>query len=117
FGRRIPSLPGAGSASPSPARFGTGSGILNMARQVGTVLGVAGLVAILSHPSPTDPVAPYRDGLVLIVAFFAAAGVVAAALLGGRAARAGAPVAAALGRAAAEDAHAPASLVRRAERT
>ena len=103
-GLTIPSLLGAGSASLSPARFGTGSGILNMARQVGTVLGVAGLVAILSHPSPTDPVAPYRDGLVLIVAFFAAAGVVAAVLLAGRAARSGAPVAAAAGRPAAEDA-------------
>jgi EmrB/QacA subfamily drug resistance transporter len=91
-GLTIPSLLGAGSASLSPARFGTGSGILNMARQVGTVLGVAGLVAILSHPSPTDPVAPYRDGLVLIIAFFAAAGAVAAALLAGRAAPAGARV-------------------------
>jgi EmrB/QacA subfamily drug resistance transporter len=107
-GLTIPSLLGAGSASLSPARFGTGSGILNMARQVGTVLGVAGLVAILSHPSPTNPVAPYRDGLVLIVAFFAAAGVVAAALLAGRAARAGAPAAAAgrtAARPAAQDSH------------
>ena len=106
-GLTIPSLLGAGSASLSPARFGTGSGILNMARQVGTVLGVAGLVAILSHPSPTDPVAPYRDGLVLIVAFFAAAGAVAAALLAGRPARADAPVPAAAARRAAEDANMP----------
>ena len=90
-GLTIPSLLGAGSASLSPARFGTGSGILNMARQVGTVLGVAGLVAILSHPSPADPVAPYRDGLVLIIAFFAAAGAVAAGLLAARPARDGAP--------------------------
>ncbi len=50
-GLTIPSLLGAGSASLTPARFGTGSGILNMARQVGTVLGVAGLVAILSRVS------------------------------------------------------------------
>ena len=73
-GLTIPSLLGAGSASLTPARFGTGSGILNMARQVGTVLGVAGLVAILSHVAPSDPVAAYRQGLVLIIAFFAAAG-------------------------------------------
>jgi EmrB/QacA subfamily drug resistance transporter len=106
-GLTIPSLLGAGSASLSPARFGAGSGILNMARQVGTVLGVAGLVAILSHPSPTDPIAPYRDGLVLIVAFFGAAGAVAAALLAGRPARADAPVPAAAIRPATEDAHAP----------
>jgi hypothetical protein len=80
-GLAIPSLLGAGSASLTPARFGTGSGILNMARQIGTVLGVAGLVAILSRVSPVDPVAAYRNGLVLVIAFFAAAGAVSAALL------------------------------------
>jgi EmrB/QacA subfamily drug resistance transporter len=110
-GLTIPSLLGAGSASLSPARFGTGSGILNMARQVGTVLGVAGLVAILTHPSPADPVAAYRDGLVLIIAFFAAAGAVAAGLLAARPARDGAPVPVAASRSAArpaaEDAHMP----------
>jgi EmrB/QacA subfamily drug resistance transporter len=83
-GLTIPSLLGAGSASLPPARFGTGSGILNMARQVGTVLGVAGLVAILSHVAPGDPVASYRHGVILIVAFFAAAGAVSAALLAAR---------------------------------
>jgi MFS family permease len=50
-GLTIPSLLAAGSASLPPDRFGTGSGILNMARQVGTVLGVAGLIAILAHVS------------------------------------------------------------------
>jgi EmrB/QacA subfamily drug resistance transporter len=83
-GLTIPSLLGAGSASLTPARFGTGSGILNTARQVGTVLGVAGLVAILSHVSRVDPVAAYRNGIVLIIAFFFAAGAVSAALLTGR---------------------------------
>ena len=86
-GLAIPSLLGAGSASLTPASFGTGSGILNTARQIGTVLGVAGLVAILAHISSADPVAAFRDGLVLIIAFFAAAGAVAAALLAGRPAR------------------------------
>ncbi len=84
-GLAIPSLIGAGTTLLAPARFGTGSGILNTARQVGTVLGVAGLVAILSRVSRADPVAAYRDGLVLIIGFFAAAGVVSAALLTGRA--------------------------------
>ena len=83
-GLAIPSLLGAGSASLTPARFGTGSGILNMARQIGTVLGVAGLVAILSRVSPADPVAAYRNGLVLVIAFFFAAGVVSASLLSAR---------------------------------
>jgi EmrB/QacA subfamily drug resistance transporter len=84
-GLTIPSLIGAGTASLAPANFGTGSGILNMARQVGTVLGVAGLVAILSHMVAGDPVAVYRHGVILVVAFFAAAGLLSAALLAGRA--------------------------------
>ena len=83
-GLTIPSLLGAGSASLTPGRFGTGSGILNTARQVGTVLGVAGLVAILSRVAPADPVAAYRNGIVLIIAFFAAAAAVSAVLLTGR---------------------------------
>jgi hypothetical protein len=83
-GLAIPSLLGAGSASLTPARFGTGSGILNMGRQIGTVLGVAGLVAILSRVSAADPVAAYRNGIVLIIAFFVAAGAVSAVLLTAR---------------------------------
>jgi hypothetical protein len=97
-GLTIPSLLGAGSASLTPARFGTGSGILNMARQVGTVLGVAGLVAVLSHTSRIDPIAAYRSGLALVIAFFAAAGVVSAALLASRPAPAGGPPAKTTGR-------------------
>jgi EmrB/QacA subfamily drug resistance transporter len=84
-GLAIPSLLGAGSVSLTPGRFGTGSGILNTARQVGTVLGVAGLVAILSRVSAADPVAAYRNGLVMVIAFFAAAAAVSAATLTGRA--------------------------------
>ena len=85
-GLTIPSLLAAGSASLPPDRFGTGSGILNMARQVGTVLGVAGLIAILAHADRTDPLARYEHGVVLIIGFFAAAGVVAAGLLTARSA-------------------------------
>ena len=83
-GLTIPSLLGAGSASLTPDRFGTGSGILNMARQVGTVLGVASLVAILAGVAGIDPLPSYRHALILIVAFFAAAGLIAAGLLTGR---------------------------------
>jgi EmrB/QacA subfamily drug resistance transporter len=83
-GLTIPSLLGAGSMALTPARFGTGSGILNTARQVGTVLGVAGLVAILARVPQADPVPAYRNGLLLIIGFFAAAGVVSAWLLTAR---------------------------------
>jgi EmrB/QacA subfamily drug resistance transporter len=81
-GLTIPSLLGAGSLSLPPDRFGTGSGILNMARQVGTVLGVAALVAILVHVGP-DPVSTFRHAIVLVIGFFVLAGVVAAMLLTG----------------------------------
>jgi MFS family permease len=90
-GLTIPSLLGAGSASLPPDRFGTGSGILNMARQVGTVLGVASLIAILSNVAAGDPVAAFRHAVVLITVFFAAAAVVSAVLLTRRPARVAAP--------------------------
>ena len=44
-GLTIPSLLGAGASQLPPAWFGTGSGVLNMGRQVGSVLGVAALIA------------------------------------------------------------------------
>jgi EmrB/QacA subfamily drug resistance transporter len=83
-GLTIPSLIGAGSASIPPARFGTGSGVLNMARQIGTVLGVAGLIAILTGLNATNAVATFQHGVVLIISFFALAGIVAAVLLSRR---------------------------------
>ncbi len=83
-GLTIPSLLGAGSAALPPARFGTGSGILNMARQIGTVLGVAGLVAILSHLATGDPVQTFKHAVLLTVALFASAGVVSVLLITGR---------------------------------
>jgi EmrB/QacA subfamily drug resistance transporter len=93
-GLAIPTLLAAGSASLPAARFGTGSGILNMARQIGTVLGVAGLIAVLAHASGADPLAAYRHGVLLIIAFFVAAALTAAGLLARRAAPAVAAVAA-----------------------
>src|SRR3954468_19386988 len=92
-GLTIPSLLGAGSAGLPAAHFGTGSGILNMVRQVGTVLGVAGLVAALSVPA-ADPLPAIRHGVVLVIAFFVAAGAVCLAVLVRRARPA--PVVAAL---------------------
>ncbi|HUD36659.1 MAG TPA: MFS transporter [Streptosporangiaceae bacterium] len=80
-GLTIPSLLGAGTTSLPPARFGTGSGILNMARQIGTVLGVAGLVAILSKLAVDDPIVTFRHAVALVAALFAAAGLASAALL------------------------------------
>ena len=83
-GLAIPSLIGAGTASIPPARFGTGSGVLNMARQIGTVLGVAGLIAILAGLNVGDPIIAFRHGTELVIAFFALAGLTSAALLSRR---------------------------------
>ena len=80
-GLAIPSLISAGSASIPPSRFGTGSGVLNMARQIGTVFGVAGLIAILAGLNATHPLATFRHGVLLIVVFFGVAGVVSGVLL------------------------------------
>jgi hypothetical protein len=55
-----------------------------MARQIGSVIGVAGLIAVLSHISPTDPVAAFRHSLVLIGSLFAGALVFSGALLTAR---------------------------------
>jgi EmrB/QacA subfamily drug resistance transporter len=82
-GLAIPSLLGAGSAGLPTAHLGTGSGILNMARQVGTVLGVAGLVAALTAVD-ADRLGAFRHGIVLIIAFFVAAGAVCLAVLSRR---------------------------------
>ena len=46
----LPTLSAAATAPLPPARFATGSAILTMSRQVGSVLGVAILVAILGAP-------------------------------------------------------------------
>jgi EmrB/QacA subfamily drug resistance transporter len=46
-GLTLPSLASAAASSLPPARFATGSAVLTMSRQVGTVLGVAVLVAVL----------------------------------------------------------------------
>ena len=83
-GLAIPGLLGAGSASLPPDRFGTGSGILNMARQIGIVLGVAALVGILTNVVPGDPVAAFRHGLALIIALLAGTSLVAGGLLTAR---------------------------------
>src|SRR5215217_7637823 len=82
-GLAIPSLLGAGSAGLPAANLGIGSGILNMARQVGTVLGVAALVAALTVPAP-DPLTAFRHGIALTIAFFVAAGSVCLAVLAWR---------------------------------
>jgi EmrB/QacA subfamily drug resistance transporter len=76
----IPSLVAAGTQALPPARFGTGSGIINMGRQIGTVFGVAALIAILDTLHPTDPIPTFRHGVLLIIGLALVAGAASLAI-------------------------------------
>src|SRR3954469_14236640 len=49
-----------------PSRFATGGAIIGCLRQVGAVLGIAILIAVLAAASPADPIAPFHDAWRLI---------------------------------------------------
>jgi MFS family permease len=78
-GLTLPSLASAAAASLPPARFATGSGVFTMSRQLGYVLGVAILVAVLGTVDRADPVAAFDRGWLFMVI---AAGLGALAALG-----------------------------------
>jgi len=50
-GLTLPSLASAAASSLPPARFATGSAVLNMSRQLGSALGVAVLFAVIGTPT------------------------------------------------------------------
>jgi EmrB/QacA subfamily drug resistance transporter len=74
-----------------PARFATGSAVLSCLRQVGAVLGIAVLVAVLAAAPPGDPLAGFVDAWTLMAV---AGGIVAALALALGRVRAVAPAAA-----------------------
>jgi EmrB/QacA subfamily drug resistance transporter len=59
-----------------PSRFATGGAITGCVRQIGAVLGIAILVAVLASATPADPIGPFHDAWHLI----AIAGLASAAL-------------------------------------
>jgi EmrB/QacA subfamily drug resistance transporter len=73
-GLTIPSLTGAATATLPPSRFATGTAIVSTARQIGMVLGVAALVAIVGTSTTDVTLADIRRGwaLVLIASIAAA---------------------------------------------
>jgi MFS family permease len=66
-GLTLPSLAGAAAASLPPARFATGSAVFTTARQVGFVLGVAILVAVLGAGGKGNPVGSFERGWLFMV--------------------------------------------------
>jgi MFS family permease len=77
----LPSLASAAASSVPRERFGTGSAIYTMTRQLGYVLGVSILVAVLGTPSRADPVAAFDRGWAFMV-IASALGVATALFIG-----------------------------------
>ena len=82
-GLTVPTLTATAAASLPPQRFATGSAVINMARQLGYVLGVAVLVAVLGTPSAAGRLDAFQRGW-FVVAALAVLAVPAAMLFGGR---------------------------------
>jgi NTE family protein len=87
IGLGLPTLIGATASGLPAGRFATGMALATTARQLGAVLGVALLVAVVGTPAPGDALAAYDAGFALCaIAVTLAAG--ASLLLGPTAVRA-----------------------------
>jgi MFS family permease len=63
-----------------PSRFATGSAISATSRQIGAVLGIAVLVAVIGTPAPGDALDTFHRAWVLMAIPASAAGLIALAL-------------------------------------
>jgi EmrB/QacA subfamily drug resistance transporter len=63
-----------------PSRFATGSAVLATLRQIGAVMGIAVLVAVLEAAPPTDPVGAFKDAWSLMAATAAVTALIAVGL-------------------------------------
>jgi MFS family permease len=73
IGLGLPALIGATAAGLPPGRFATGMALATTARQLGAVIGVALLVAVVGTPAPADAVAAYHAGFALCAGALAVA--------------------------------------------
>jgi EmrB/QacA subfamily drug resistance transporter len=84
IGLALPALTSAAARSLPPHRFASGVAMSLTSRQLGIVLGIALIVAVIGTPGPDQALDAYRDGLALCAAAGVLAGVVALGLGGGR---------------------------------
>jgi len=70
----------AAVAELAPSRFATGSAIIGALRQIGAVLGIAILVAVVGTPTAADPVGPFHEAWLLIAGTGTVAGLLALGL-------------------------------------
>ncbi|MFT4083208.1 MAG: DHA2 family efflux MFS transporter permease subunit [Nocardioides sp.] len=83
IGATFATLAAAATASLTAPQFGIGSAVNSMARQLGAVIGVAALIAVLTNAAPLNPVPTFHDAWRLI-AIFAAVCALASLALGRR---------------------------------
>jgi NTE family protein len=76
-GLSFASLSSAAVAELPPERFSTGSAVAACFRQLGAVLGISLLVAVLGTPSPEDAVATFHQAWALMAALGAVSGLMA----------------------------------------
>ncbi len=63
----MPTLFGTAASSLPPQRFATGSGVVNMVRQIGLAVGVAALVAVLGTSNTrAGELAAFRHGWLVV---------------------------------------------------
>ena len=76
----LPALTSAAARSLPPQRFATGVAMSLTSRQLGIVLGIAVVVAVIGTPAPGDALEAYRSGLALCAIVGLLSGVVALGL-------------------------------------
>jgi EmrB/QacA subfamily drug resistance transporter len=81
-GLTLPTMMAAGTSLLPPHSFATGSAVVNMFRQIGLAIGVAGLIAVIGSPhTPAEFLDVYRNGWIVTAAISLVAAAFALVLL------------------------------------